>query len=413
MIYKWIAIVLLSNMICLSTVLAQDLQSFQKEAAKNNPELLAKYKEFEAALSKIPQVGTLPDPNLSFGMFISPVETRVGAQRAKLSLSQRFPWFGTLSIKKDAAALMAVAKYQEFEVAKQHLFFQVSSAFYPLYELEQLKQIEEKNIELLTSFVTMSTAHLENGDGSMIDILRADLLLKEALTHYEILSKQQVPLLTQFNSILNRDSEQQVKYVSLPKIDSLPVGFHKDSLLLNPALSHLQSLKSAFEASEKVAMKESLPSFGLGLDYVVVSERNDISVADNGKDVLMPMVTMSIPIFREKYNAQIAETRLLQQSMELKTEAMQNSLASQYDQVWYQLEKNLSLCELYDTQLAQTQQVLNLLYAQYSQSGNDFEEVLRVQQQVLKYQQMQSSTQTQYYIALSEMNLITSNYQIQ
>ena len=80
---------------------AQTLDDYFKIASENNPELQKKYKDFEMAMKKIPQVSSLPDPNLSIGVFISPVETRVGPQIAKVSLSQMFPWFGTLKANEN------------------------------------------------------------------------------------------------------------------------------------------------------------------------------------------------------------------------------------------------------------------------------------------------------------------------
>ena len=135
---------------------AQTLDDYFRTAAENNPGLQAKYKEFEAALQKVPQVSTLPDPTFSFGYFVSPVETRLGAQRAKFSLTQMFPWFGTLKAQGDAVALMAEAKYQSFLDARNQLFYQVAAAYYPLYELSRWKQIEQKNIDILQSYKTIS-----------------------------------------------------------------------------------------------------------------------------------------------------------------------------------------------------------------------------------------------------------------
>jgi hypothetical protein len=60
---------------------AQTLDEYYKIAAENNPGLQAKYQAFEAAMQKVPQVGTLEDPTISFGFFLSPVETRVGHNR--------------------------------------------------------------------------------------------------------------------------------------------------------------------------------------------------------------------------------------------------------------------------------------------------------------------------------------------
>ena len=62
------------------------LDSYLTEAAQNNPGIKAKFNEYLASLEKVPQIGALPDPQVTFGYFIQPVETRVGPQRAKISL---------------------------------------------------------------------------------------------------------------------------------------------------------------------------------------------------------------------------------------------------------------------------------------------------------------------------------------
>src|SRR6056297_447338 len=93
---------------------AQSLEDYFQVAAENNPQLQASYNEYQAALQRIPQVNALPDPEFSFGYFISPVETRLGPQQAKFSLSQMFPWFGTLEARGDAASLQAESKFQSF-----------------------------------------------------------------------------------------------------------------------------------------------------------------------------------------------------------------------------------------------------------------------------------------------------------
>ena len=78
----------------------QVLDRYLVEAAKNNPGLKGKFNEYMAALEKVPQAGALPDPQIAFGYFIQPVETRVGPQQARFFVVQMFPWFGTLMPKK-------------------------------------------------------------------------------------------------------------------------------------------------------------------------------------------------------------------------------------------------------------------------------------------------------------------------
>jgi len=88
---------------------SQTLKDYLVIAAQNNPEVKAAYTEFEAAMQKSPQVSSLPDPSLTMSAFGRMIETRIGAQEARFSFMQMFPWFGTLSAKENAANLMAEA----------------------------------------------------------------------------------------------------------------------------------------------------------------------------------------------------------------------------------------------------------------------------------------------------------------
>ncbi len=388
---------------------AQTLDDYFRTAAENNPGLQARYAEFEASMQKVPQVSTLPDPTFSFGYFISPVETRVGPQRAKFSLTQMFPWFGTLKAQGDAVALMAEAKYQSFLDARNQLFYQVAAAYYPLYELSRWKQIEQKNIDILQSYKTISNSKFKNGSAPMVDVLRVDIMLKEATTSLSILNEKEKPLRTTFNKLLNRDENETVLINDSLVIESLPDNFRKDSLLTaNPMLDALDLKIKASEASEIAAQKQGLPKVGVGLDYVLVGERTDMDLAENGKNVFMPMVSLSIPIFRKKYDAAEKEAQLMRDSYVLQKRELENSLLSNYEMVWFQIQQQKQLLSLYEQQIQTSQQSLNLLFSSYGNSGKEFEEVLRMQQQLLKYEKMKATAEVQYQVALARLNYITA-----
>ena len=388
---------------------AQTLDDYFKIAAENNPGLQAEYKAFEAAMQKVPQVNTLPDPAFSFGYFISPVETRVGPQRAKFSLSQMFPWFGTLKARGDAATLQAEAKYQAFLDARNRLYFQVAAAWYPLYELNKWKQIEQENIDILESYKTIATTKFENGRGSMVDVLRVDIMLKDAETRLKILNDKEKPLLSTFNNLLNRNEYAPIVVADSLSIQELPAGISKDSLLnRNPVLAELDLKIKASEASEVVAQKQGLPTVGVGLDYVIVGEPSGMTSADNGKDVLMPMVSVSIPLFRKKYKAAEQEARLMQESFTLQKENRLNALVSEYDRAKFELQQQQQLVELYDKQISTTRQSLNLLFTTYGNSGREFEEVLRMQQQLLQYEKNKATALTEFQIARAKINYLTA-----
>ncbi|MGL1885175.1 MAG: TolC family protein [Reichenbachiella sp.] len=388
---------------------AQTLEDYFKIAAENNPGLQSKYKGFEAAMQRVAQVSSLPDPNLSFGYFIWTVETRLGPQKARLSLTQMFPWFGTLRAQEEAATLLAEAKYQEFLDERNKLLYQVSAAYYPLYELNKILYIETENEAILTSYKDIATIKFQNGQGAMVDVLRVDIMLKDASTNVSILTQKAKPLETRFNKLLNRNETDTIFMVEHLSRDEVEQDYRRDSLLLaNPLLVELELKIMASEASEQAAIKQGLPKLGVGLDYVIVGERTDISITDNGKDVLMPMVSISLPIFRGKYKAAQKEAQLMQQSFALQKVEMSNRLTISYDMVSFDIRKQEELIQLYDEQLQISEQSLNLLFTAYGNSGKDFEEVLRMQQQLLKYQKMKATTLTAFHTAIAELDYITA-----
>ncbi|MEQ9261905.1 MAG: TolC family protein [Owenweeksia sp.] len=405
-----LTIILISNFyLLIPHAEAQTLDDYFTTAAEHNPGLKAQYKAFEAALEKIPQVSSLPDPTFSFGFFISPVETRVGPQQARFSLSQMFPWFGTLKAQEDAATLLAEAKYQAFLDTRNKLYYQVATAYYPLYELREWKRIEQENIEILESYKAIANAKFENSNGTMVNVLRVDIMLKDAQTNLDILNNKEKPLLTAFNTLLNREENEEILIVDTLAIETLPDQFRKDSLLTgHPALNELDLKVKASAAREAVAYRQGLPRLGAGLDYVLVGERTDADVPNNGRNALMPMVSVSIPIFRSKYKAAIKEAQLMQESYTLQREDYANALTSNYEMAWFQVQRQSDLIALYEQQILESNQALNLLFSAYGNSGQDFEEVLRMQQQLLKYEKMKATAATDHQIALAQLNYLTA-----
>ena len=383
----------------------QALEAYMREAAENNPGIQAKYKAFEASMERVSGVKTLDDPTLSFGYFISPVETRVGPQRARLSLSQRFPWFGGLKAREELAALQAEANYQVFIHERNKLYLQVAMSYFTLFESQQLLALERENAAILTSYKSIATGKFENGEGSLVDALRADLMLKESLTRVEILEKEQNPLKLSFNSILNRDENEEV---IIDSVGLTALMVNQDSLFANhPELSELDLKIRASQQSSVVAHKQGLPSIGVGLDYVIVNPLDNPMVPeDNGKNAFMPMVSVGLPVFRGRVKAAKRESELWEESYTLLREERKNELNADYAQVQFALTRQMELLKLYEEQIAETQQVLNLLLSSYSTSGRDFEELLRVQQQLLQYKKSKVSAIADHETAVARMNFL-------
>ena len=145
---------------------AQDSLSYYLEhAALNNPGVKAKYLEYSAALEKVPQASSLPDPELQFGYFIKPMQLLMGNQVADIRLMQMFPWFGVLKAAKDEASKIAVAKFESFRDAKDELYFNVKSSYYQVYRTIYEIGIANKNLDILKSLEQIVLVRFSTGGG--------------------------------------------------------------------------------------------------------------------------------------------------------------------------------------------------------------------------------------------------------
>ena len=128
---------------------SDSLHNYLEIAAKNNPVVLQRFAEYQASLQKVPQAGSLSDPQLDLGVFLTPMELLNGNQVAELKLMQMFPWFGVLRNAKDEMSQMANARFEQFRDAKLQAYYDVQRTWYELYKLRKDINISEKNMNIL------------------------------------------------------------------------------------------------------------------------------------------------------------------------------------------------------------------------------------------------------------------------
>lgn len=382
------------------------LDNYVQVAEKNNPGLKAKYAAFEAAIQQIPQVSSLEDPTFTVAAFGQMVETRVGQQMARLSLSQMFPWFGTLAAKKNVAAAQAESAYQSFLDARAELDYRVRSAYYPLVELQQLIDLQQENLDILSTYKAITTSKFQNGKGSLSDALRVDILSNDASTEIQILEDKKKPLAYAFNKLLNRDENEAIELIeafALPGSETIS----KDSILNHPKLQELRNRTATAIAQENLALKQGLPKLGLGFEYIITAERQGVSMPENGKDAYMPMFTVSLPIYRKKYKSAVKEAQLMQSAFTEMEHDTENMLMSEYEMVVFELDRMKRQIELFDKQSTQTQQIINLSLTAFSNSESGIEEILRLQQQLVKYKINKVAALRDYHTARAKLIYIT------
>ncbi len=366
---------------------SQTLEEYLQIAAEKNPQVRSSYAQFEAAMQRAPQVASLPDPTLTMSAFGRMIETRVGTQMARFTLMQMFPWFGTLQAKEDVAVLMAESAFQEYLDQRNQVFYEVKSVYSEIYALEKTIQLKEQNLKILDSYRELALSRFRSGSSPMVNVVRVDIQRDEALTEIELLNDRKRPLQTRFNLLLRRDVQEAIQVQDTLILKDVPAIIDPEQLFNDhPLMAGLERQRLAYEAEQTIAQKEGLPMIGLGVDYSIIEKRTDANPEKNGQDAVMPMVSVTLPIFRKKVRAAMKEAEFREESVGEQQVAQRNELQNEYETVLYEFNRSKKLLSLYDRQIESSGQANSLLISGFSNSITGFDEVLQMNQDVLLYQ---------------------------
>ena len=430
-------------------------------ATKNNPTVLQRYNEYQASLQKVPQVGSLPDPQLEMGVFLSPMELLSGNQVADIKLMQMFPWFGVIKNAKDEMSLMAKMKFEAFRDAKLQVYYDVQRAWFDLYRVRQNIRISEKNVELLKIIERLTLVKFRSGSsggssstsggnmsGSAVpsttsgssgmntmgggsgastvsrpatssgstpmssatgasglsEVYQIQIETASLEDNIASLKNEELAAVARFNSLLNRPQRTSVAVIDLLPAEPLDITYLSvnDSMFTrNPMLGMLAYEQQSLTARTRMQKQMGLPMVGVGLNYTVINKSEMSTSAMNGQDMIMPMLTVSLPIYRKKYKAMQTETNFLKTASEQNYQATVNALQSEYYQALQQYNDAGRRMKLYNNQSQLSKKSLDISIKTFSSSASGLSDILRIRQQLLDYELKQVEAVVEYNKAVA------------
>jgi outer membrane protein TolC len=387
---------------------AQELNVLIEQALKNNPAIQKFELQYNIASEKVNEVNTLPNTEFGVGYFVSEPETRTGAQSFRLSVKQMLPWFGTITSRESYVSSMAEVKYEDIVIAKRKLITSVSQSYYNLYANKAKQNVLKENIKLLQTYETLALTSVEVNKASMVDVLRLQMRQNEMEQLLAILNQQYLAEQTTFNKLLNRNKSIFINVVGDLNFPAENFDTKTNNLSVHPELLKYDRLYQSIEKSELLNQKESAPMIGFGLDYINVTERPNISFSDNGKDILMPMVSLSIPIFNNSYKSKTKQNSLQQEEVLAQKQERKNKLETFLDKA---KNERISARISYKTQTKNLKQAKNaeeILIKNYETGTIDFNDVLDIQDLQLKFEMNQIESIKSYFVQTTIINYLTN-----
>lgn len=412
------------------------LKAYLETSARSNPSVQQRWSEYQAALQKVPQVGSLPDPELNLGFFLKPMELLGGNQVADLQLMQMFPWFGVLKNAKDEMSLMANASLASVQEMKLQVFYEVRTTWYALYQNREQLRIMEQNLTLLRQLERLATSRYRSGatnstpssgsavpnptvktesngggmtgmsgstsaptpasapmattsmastgTGGLSEIYALQLQAQELLNTIETLNDAFRNLQFKFNTLLNRSVESAIELPAAPfKDDFQPPS--DSALKYNPMLEMIRFEQESLEARKKMSERMGYPMVGIGLKYSVLSKNPASSNMMNGQDMLMPMVSVSLPIYRKKYKAIQKEVEWRKTASEQSYEAMLNLMQTDYQDALLNYRDAQRRILLYERQRLLAEKSYQLQLKRFGASSGSLADVQNLSRQLLDY----------------------------
>jgi len=366
------------------------LEDYLAFAALNNAGLEAAFEQWKTAVEQVPQSKSLPDPKFTYGYFIKEVETRTGPQRQRLNLSQTFPWFGKIEARTDAVAAEAKAAHKGYEAAKLELFFKVKDLFHEYAYLAQAVKIAKQNLELLKHFEEVARTRYTAAAGSHPDIIRAQIELATLEDKLKSLEELRMPVVTGLNSALNRKTDLPLPWPEKPKFNLVKIDrsvVTAKMIAYNPQLQALDFEVAAAKARLELAKKKFYPDISIGVDWVQTDEALTSGVRDSGKDPVIAMFSLNLPIWTDSYKAAQLQARAQMRSRSAKKVQSQNDLVAQLEKALYEFEDSARKVELYEGILIpKAKEMLEVSEVAYRAGTIDFLSLIDAQQTLLEFE---------------------------
>ncbi|MEX2344661.1 MAG: TolC family protein [Balneolaceae bacterium] len=388
------------------------LEEYLQIAAEGNPELRALWHRYKSELEVIPQVGTLPDPEISIGYTLNPMMSESVWGQFSASAMQMFPWFGTLQTRRDMQRASAEAGYERLNSRQLVLFRNIQTTWFDLTELNQKIDIASETVELVRDLEALVEVRYETARAGQADLLRIQMEEQRLHTLVENLQDKVNPIRTRFNAYLNREPNSEVE--TTDRIEHFDFYLNEDQLRTqihesNPEFSELDAQEQMLNEQRHLARLNGRPSFGLGIE-MMGRDFGPMSMFPDSKEMYAAMATIRIPLYRSRYSSQYRQANEQLRSVDYSRIQTGNRLNTELEQALEQYresERNITL--LTEELIPRAEQAFSILSEEYSAGNTRFDEVLQVQRQLLDLELEQIEAVVKQYKAIINIEALVGD----
>jgi cobalt-zinc-cadmium efflux system outer membrane protein len=261
--------------------------------------------------------------------------------------------------------------------------------------------VNRETLRLVGELEKLARAQNEAGKVTLQDVLRMQIEQERITTEILNLEDSRNPLLAQFKAALGLKAEDATPPVPLKfestSLDLTSDGLFASALARNPRLKALEAEVRRADAAIRLAYKARVPDFSVGVEVD----------AKTAPVMVTPQLGVTLPIWRDKIAAQMAQAQAGKRAGEARLTAGQIALAVEFAEKSYlfrESTRNLQL--LVESLLPKARQSLDVARSGYVSGKVDFLNLLDAERTLLGFQLSEVEARVQRELALAELSLL-------
>jgi outer membrane protein TolC len=403
------------QLICLIGVLflaapAQPLDELVAEALRNNREILAAQKRYEAARQRPQRESSLPDPTVSFGYVSNGIPLPGGGLGSNptsnigLMVSQEVPFPGKRRLRGDIAIRDADVALQDYLAVRLGVASRLKQAYHMLHHAHEAMDTLMQNQELLRNFIRVAEARYSVGRAAQQDVFRAQTQYAIYEAQHLRLDQEMISRQAEINSLLNRRPENSIRLPEKTNPAELRISLEELRRRARsdaPPIRREQKMIERNESALNLARRDYYPDYTLAGGYF-------------NQGGMPPMYQVRVDLrlpayFWRKQRAALNEQVDLVHAARRDYEAEQQALTYRVQEDYTAAQTSWRLMDLYrQAVIPEARLALESSVASYETGTLDFLSLLTNFMTVVDYELNYHEEMMRYYLALDRLEEITS-----
>ncbi len=301
---------------------------------QNSGEIMAATAAVTAARERAVVVSSLEDPMLMTGIdhypynrrenrdSMDPMSATSGDERFdwSVAIEQRFPLSGERRFRRLSADARARSQLAVADEIVLNVEAQAAQAFAMLWENRRMQEVVRQQLELAEQLVDAASARFSAARGGQVDLLQAEVERERLKADAAALQAEEVGAMAMLNARLGRQTNAPIPPLLIP---NFAVQVPSETEVLRRAIAQRPELAAG--AAEIEGAQAEKRVMGAMYKPMAVVRLGTASTMTEGEGAMV-MVGISLPIWRDKLNAGVAEAIAMETMAKADRAAMQRMI---------------------------------------------------------------------------------------